>query len=650
MNKKIFATALFAMAAFFNTGASAAVTVGNSVNLASSGQTGDAVVGQGGTARANDVTISIGAGGSTGDLPRNGEVIVRLPAGLNFSGTPYFSVTPLTSGVGLSLKDGTTFGDPTLGEVFGTASPTVGVTLFDTDGDGGMDRAVAAAAANAGAGDAMTVSFSVSAGATAAVGNKNATVSVNGAASTVRVVAVQKQVISAGANTPPAASLITASQALAGNLDIGTTTPVIFISVPKGTKDGKTVTLTPNKNVQWRPGTSAITMTILSPFNAAANLIPPLTGTLSVGGGSGVTSAITLTVDNAPAAGLPNDTVVKLVLNVATLTGTATAAVGEQGLTVAGTAGIKGDVSLFKVAANGSSAALADKAKVVNIVKASTAVQTLPAITITELFEGDLSNGTATITLTAGAGLKFAADTTTIAVAAGGGDSINPANGTSTTSVIVLGITNGAGSKTFTISGIKATGTATGDLSITVGGATIDSQFGPKGDKIVVAKGVEKGTITVAGPKTLTKLGASKATKTAIFTLTESTYGSITRSAANATTTAYFTVTPNNGGKITAVSPANARANGLTYGTCVAESTGSATFVCPVTAESSSLQTGTDTVKVTVTLSAEKAVVGDTISLTIGGNVGAAGTVDVASYWRRLLSSCLTVHYRSRRA
>ena len=57
MNKKIFATALFALAAFVSTGASAAVTFGNSVGLASSSQTADAVVGLGGTARANDITV-----------------------------------------------------------------------------------------------------------------------------------------------------------------------------------------------------------------------------------------------------------------------------------------------------------------------------------------------------------------------------------------------------------------------------------------------------------------------------------------------------------------------------------------------------------------------------------------------------------------
>ena len=72
---------------------------------------------------------------------------------------------------------------------------------------------------------------------------------------------------------------------------------------------------------------------------------------------------------------------------------------------------------------------------------------------------------------------------------------------TPTASVMTLKFTGDAsGTKTLTITGLKATATATGDLSLTVGGANIDSQFGPKGDKIVVAKGVEAGTVTVKGP------------------------------------------------------------------------------------------------------------------------------------------------------
>ena len=71
MNKKIFATALLAIAAFVSTGASAAVTFGDSTDaINASGQDANAIVSQGGTARANDIVLRHRLRGSTGDLPQ----------------------------------------------------------------------------------------------------------------------------------------------------------------------------------------------------------------------------------------------------------------------------------------------------------------------------------------------------------------------------------------------------------------------------------------------------------------------------------------------------------------------------------------------------------------------------------------------------
>ena len=643
MNKKIFATALLAIAAFVSTGATAAVTFGDSTDaINASGQDANAIVSQGGTARANDIVLGIGNGGTSGDLPKDGEIIVRLPTGLNFDGAPFFKVTAKTTGAGLALKDNTSFADPTLGDAYGASEPTVGVTLYDTDGDGGMDRAVAVAAAFAATQDTLTISVNVKANSDAKTGLKKATVSVSGAASTADIVTVTDQALTSGVNSSPDTDLTVKSQILTDNRDIGVLTSEIFVVIPKGTKNGKTITFTPNGNVQWRPTTSTITLTSYTPFGATSG-IAPLTGTTVVNysdaavafptAGSGLTATVSLKVQNAPTAGLANDAIVKMVVNVATLSGTTTAKVGKQGLTVAGTAGLTGKVNLFDVSANGSSAALAKGAKVVSIVKGSAKTQTLPSITITEIFDGDWydSGTTPTVTLTAGAGLKFSTDTSAITISDAGG-TVNLAFGqtTPTASVMTLKFTgDGAGTKTLTISGLKATATATGDLSLTVGGATIDSQFGPKGDKITVASGVEAGTVTVKGPAKLTKIGANKTTGTAVFTITESTYGSISIAKKSATTNAYFSVVPNNGAKISGVST-NVTGTGLVIGTCAVESTGSATWVCPVTSESSALLPGTDVVKVTVTLSGEKSVVGDTISVEVGGNVGASGTADVA--------------------
>jgi len=636
MNKKIFATALLALATFVSTGVSAAVTYENSTDL-SVAQGADSIVGRGATARANDIKLTINAAGSTGDLPKDGEIIVLLPSGLNFSGQPSFKVNPKISGAGLALKDSGTFGDSTLGEAYGV-TPTVGVTLFDTNGDGGMDRAVAVAAANAGASDTITVSMDVTASATASIGLKKARVTVNGATGNVDIVKVQVADISKGVTSDATSKLIAAPQILTGNKDLGTTTPVVYITVPKGTKNGATVTLAPSGNVAWGQ-TSTITLTTITPFSSSKSVGSPLTGTLVISsvtngtGATGLTQAITLTVANAGSAGLPNDTTVKLSVDKLTLTGTTTATTGEQGLKVAGTAKITGTAKFFNVAKNGSSAALGSK--VVSIVKGSSAYQNLPNINITELFDGDATQGTSTITITAGTGLSFITPSTSgISVS---GVTLGTTSTITATKVTLQVKINTTNTKTLVVSGLRAKATALGDLAVTVGGAKIDSSTGPAGDSVIVAKGVDVGTVSVTGPKELTKVGPVKVTTgtDAKVVLAETTYGSITTAGVSGSQVAFFSVTPS-AGKLTGVSVATTSgwtgAPTFTNNTCAVESVGSKTFICKVSAESSSLtQPGTQTVTITAAVSGEGAVVGETISLVIGGNVGVSGTVDVAT-------------------
>jgi len=510
MNKKIFATALLAIAAFVSTGASAAVTYQNSTDL-SVGQGADSIVGQGATARANDIKLTIGAGGATGDLPKDGEIIVVLPEGLNFSGVPSFLVGPQTSGAGLALKDSGSFGDSTLGEAYGVES-TVGVTLYDTNSDGGMDRAVVVASANAAQTDTVTISMDVSASADVKVGLKKARVSVNGATGNVDLISVQAEDISSGVTSFATSKLVSVQQNLTGNLDVavgGATTPVVYITIPKGTKNGTTVTLQPTGNVAWGQ-TSTITATTITPFGSSTNTPPIAASTVisSVTGGTGptgLTATISLSITNAGATGLPNDTTVKLSIDVLSLTGTATATLGEQGLKVAGSAKVAGVAKFYNVTKNGSSAALSSGVKAKSIVKGSTAYQPLPKIEITELFEGDIIGGTGTdtITITAGTGLSFQPTTSGLSITGG---TFNAATASVTATKVVLTIaSNTTGTRAITISGIKAKATAIGDLSVTVGGTTIDSQYGPAGDKVVVAKGLEVGTVSVTGPKKTNK-------------------------------------------------------------------------------------------------------------------------------------------------
>jgi len=167
MNKKIFASALFAAAAFVSSIASAQLSYDNSkTDALGSGyvQDGNAKVAAGGSAvKANDIIIKQ-TGNSDKLIPKDAEIIILLPKGVNFSGSPSFKVVQGTSTIGLTLKNASQYGDPTL------TDPKI--ELSDANEDGGMDRAVVTAAATAQDGDVVTISMDVTADATATKGAK----------------------------------------------------------------------------------------------------------------------------------------------------------------------------------------------------------------------------------------------------------------------------------------------------------------------------------------------------------------------------------------------------------------------------------------------------------------------------------------------
>ena len=634
MNKKIFATALFAIAAFVSTGASAAITYGNNVGGVNI-QNENSQVNPGGTSRANDLTIV--SGGT--DVPADSEVIIRLPAGINFSGTPTYLVDPKTANAGLTLKDNTAFGDPTLGA-------DAGVDLFDTNADGGMDRAVVTVSSAALTGDTLTISINVTANSDATVGDKKASIIVNGGlAQSIDLVEVTAGALS-GIVSGSAAELVTVDQAAYSPLLVST--PSFGVVIPAGAENGDTITLNVAGKVQWDAGTSTISVTgVFTPVSTF-----PLTSTVLAGGFgpgtavAGATSTVTLTVQGAPTGGFTNDVVVELALNYAGIT--AGSAVGDYGLTAAGTAGVTGTANLFSVKENGSSAALITGATLSSIVTGSSSQQTLPTFVITENYDQDAFTATTpTITLTAGAGLKFGSDTSTVTVTDGGSSTAVVALTSSNTVMTINLGTNKSGTKTVTISGVKATVSANGNVSMTVTGGLPTSP----NSTFAVATGVPVGTVSVAGPTTLTKLGDKGAGTTAV-TLTESTYGSISRanysdtttstttSSGSATQEAYFRVTPANA-KITSVSLTTtltyAAAGDPTFnaaganGVCKVEAVGAAAWICTVFTESTSLtKPGTDTVTVDIAYTADGAV-GDTVSFALDGNAAVEGSVDAAT-------------------
>lgn len=622
MKLKTFASMFLAAIAFVTSSAFAAVTYDDSNNAGVIyAQTGDAEVVQGSSARANDILINF----SGTDIAAAKEIIVRLPDGLNFAKAPKYTVTPQTPTSGLTLKDSA--GDPTVS--------AANVLLSDTNGDGLNDRAVVETATGSGnggggKGDTLTITVHVAADSDATAAVKKATIILEG--NPGAEVDIVKVIKTAPTLSAADSALIVIDQTAKAPLAV--TTPTIGITIPAGAKNGNTVTLTVNGKLRWDDGTTTVTI-VAGSIKAPVSAIP-LTGTIVVGsgggaaaltaGGNNATATLTMSVQGAPTTGFADP--VPLTLQINSITMAAGEAVGTQGVTVGGSAGVSGKANLVSVKANGSTAALNTGAKVTKIVKGGTAAQTLPTLAISQNFQGDLINGTGTVTIKAPTGMKFTTLSSNITITGA-----TNSGGTYTSSVHTYNFT-AVSAKKVTIAGISATVSVTGPLSVTVGGATIDSQYGPKADTVQVAEGISVGTVSVAGPTTLAKVGPKTTGATTALTLKETTYGSLTRAAAvtgsTDSTKAYIRITPTNA-KITGVATATSYTKGApTFAACAAESVTSTAWVCEVTAESSALVPGTDTITVTPTWSSNGAV-GDTVSFAIDGNAGVDGSANAAS-------------------
>jgi len=625
MNKKLFKSALFVAAAFVSSIASAAITYDNSVTDAIKGtyeQDANAVVtAGGGSVRANDLII---LGGNNGDIPADSEIIVRLPDGLNFDGEPSYLVGPATLTQGLTLQDATEFGDPTLDDP--------GIELFDTNGDGGMDRALVTVAAANLANDTLTISISLTAAADVTAGTKKASIIVNnGLAVTQNIVDVITADVDPLGNT---GDPIEVSQAL--NEDVDTSGSTFVVTIPAGTAGGKTITLVPASGVQWATtgGSTTITWSNHTPFSVNP-LSPVASASVSVNAASATVTAAsstaTVTLATNWASTATNESPIQVNVSVSQANSLA-GKTGLRKLTVGGTAGVSGAVSLFDALANGSEGTLTTGQTVTTIVAGSSAPQLLPTIQVDENFDDDMGQ---TVTITAGTGLTFVSvPATTTAGGVTGTVSVNAAS-----TVITISMPSpSVGSNTMTLSGISATvsATASGDLAVTVDGT---GTYAPNADKIVVANAVPVGgvslSVSAAQVKTVGEDGIANSSN---ITLEEETYGAITTANATQVNDAYFRITPSSNADITAVTVTTAGYNAGTSPTiavttaCAAE-TGVTTgaWLCEVEGESTNVQEGTSTVTVNVAYTTDDASVGETVDMTFDGNSGVEGSVTVAN-------------------
>jgi hypothetical protein len=632
MNKKLFASALFAVAAFVSSIASAQLTYDNS-NTDALGlgflQDSNPKVAPGGAVVAGNVLVIKVNGNAGTQIPKDAEIIIRLPAGLNFSGTPSYLVTPGTATIGLTLKDPSEFGDPTLD------NPKI--TMFDANGDGGMDRVLVTAAAAGLDSDTLTITANVTASASTTAGTKKASIIVNGGLAVTQDIV---EVVS-GFTTPVFSASGTKLTSIDQTAQTATVSAAKFtVTIPKGTAGATKLTMTPQSKLTFSSSGTTVTYTVSTPLKYYPFTVGTPTGTFAAGAG---TASISFTVTGTASYSLPADTQVTFTVNE--VAGQSGGSTGTRGLTLSGIA--TGTAALVDVKANGSSAKLTSGAanKAVDMVAGSSVEQTLPTVDITENFDGDAitKGGTGTITITPGTGLKFGA-TNTIAVTGTGWSLVAPTASISSTATggkLTLTLQNNVGgSLTVTVSGIKATATssATGDLSMTVGSPGSPDKSNAPNNSLVVAKALPLGTVTVAGPKTLSTTGPGAATLSSTITFKETTYGALSKAAETQVQDAFFRITPN-AADISAIliSYSGYTANltptiGVTE-VCAAENavtTGA--WICRVEAESQKVAPGTSTISIEIGYKAKStAAVGSKITMTVDGNANVSGSADVAN-------------------
>jgi len=623
MNKKIIASLLIVASAFVSSIASAAITYTNSKDAVSDGQNANAVaVAGGGAVRANDLIV---VSGLAADIAADDEIIVRLPAGINFDGEPsYLSARSggATATIGLTLKDTSEFGDPTLDD------PKI--ELADTDGDGGMDRALVTVSSDATAGDTLTISLNVTASADvkAQTGLK-ASVIVGGNLAVVQEIV---DVVAALSTPVSASSTGQAEDDQNPDTDLNTSGAPFIVTIPAGTAGGKTITLTPGANLRYAAsGASTVTYTIHTP-GFAASAITPVSGTVA----GTATVAVSFSTNWATTA--TNEDPIQIQFTVAAMDAVAiapatTVPVGLKVLTIGGTAGVSGNAALVEVKPNGSEATLITGAKATDIVAGSSAPQTLPTIQVEENFDTDLGGS---FTITAGTGLSFSGTGTISVTGITGTITVNAAN----TVLTVTPFSPNGASDTITISGITAiaSSTASGALTVEVDSTSAAAPFGPKDDVLTVANAVPVGDVTVSILSTqVNDVGADNYVGTSTITVKESTYGAITTSNATQVNDAYFRITPSSNADILAVGVTTANYDAGTSPTiavteaCEAENnvtTGA--WICKVEGESTAVNAPTSSVSVTVTYETDKASVGDTVDMAFDGNSSVEGTVTVA--------------------
>lgn len=555
------------------------------------------------------------------DLEADSKVVLLLPEGTNFSGTP---TATSTGGTQLSINSA---GDP------GTNGQ---VTLTDTDGDGGNDRAeVTVALGSNGGSVTFKGSLTYSGGtATADLGNLNPSISIRDDMGTV----IQADIDNVLATVVKAERAGTvALNAALPTLQNADTTQVLgedlLLTVPAGTgtssaNDEVTVTFGPDVTI---PNVNDVnTITVLTDGAVA----PAVALTMDSDG---------FTLDFGTALARES----QFLISIGDITTEEQSAPTNVSVTLSGDAGVTGSADVASLEDNGSTVGLEGSTgdpdgNPIELVRGAAKSRESTDILIEEIFGSDLNNGE-TITFTAESGLQFD-------VSGGDPDVIGVATASTVTytdadaddlidefTVTLAGMTGGVDEIEIENIFLVASSTAGSSLEVAVGSDEDDDPQAPDTD-IVLATTVNRGDTAVGAFQTsVPKVGPGTDGNTVNVFITEETYGAVS----TASNFPFIQFTPIDGVEINSITVVNDATAGPGAGEAVDLANGDpavpadGSYIVDVLMESSEASeidgTASD-ILLQINYDIDSDVpVGTTVTFDVGGNARVDGTVIAAT-------------------
>ena len=631
MNKKFFQSTLAVVAMMFGVSALA--------QLMPNTDQYHPKVAAGGTVVMDHQSVTLVA---PGNLMAADNVILRLPSGVNFVGTPRAIVTVIDDeGVPVPVENADA-AELALSDRAGEPAGSTGgfVTLSDGNGDGGYDRAQVDVIIGGVAGegvvfqgiisvssdydgeDSLVSRLFVRRGETFAGRGTHTLAEVQSAAMTVKPVAPQ--------GMPPVVSNVNAP-----GVEFGSTTHLLTIPAGYEAENNRiTVTLGPGLLFEATPPTTTVTpLTDEAPTLTVAPIAAGNTAELSLAGDTTRETQYLIEYSGTLASAAQPRPVAVAAVYSGGISGSATiASLADAGTMVSLAMAADGDPAIVPV----------------DVVIGGGSQVRLPSFVISGIFPNDVGTSDGndgdsdTITVTPAAGVTISGNPE--ATCAAGTGTVDAAiEDDNNVSVLTLTITANCGdadaevSDAITVTGLTATlasGAGAGPFALTLEGTADNFTAGIEVD---VAQGVESGEVTVTRESEMPALVGPDTSGRVNVLLTESTYGSLRVGEPET----YIIVIPSDNVSISSVqsntSSLQDRLPQIDNGEPAIPRNGS--YVLTVLGESSSLEED-DAVTLTINYVVnDDAAIGGTVSFAIGGTAGASGTITAATVTVNTVSS-----------